>query len=402
VASTLAFNTALTQIEQALHRVIRWKLLTVTATVADVPTLRAYATQSSSGNALPEFTAVFVTSIGFRVEWVSSSTAADDGATVFQPTDVAAGIRGRWLITSSTSTSGYLAAVNYWQGETKKSEFKQRILAVTPSVAILWESSDNDPRSTVPGAIYDYPCRFSLWCVDSNLRDHYEAMLGSAYSYDTAHPGAMQIVGDIKKLLADENKRLVAGTSTSNALDFAGGVKLITLGGEDVEDADLAERWIVLSLGIEVIGSVENPDASSDHVAVTSVYVQPNLTELHAQSKFDSANYVVSGYLFSAQSGFTQTPTSGSAVVASLAVASAPAPHTFSAQSDTYCDLKPDGTLVYLVTQNGGAVPAATAGALRLGVVITDSLGITQYQPIAANSAAWGSSNKVIPHPNVQ
>ena len=403
MASSLAFATALSQIEQALHRVIRWKLLALTTTVADVPTLRAYATQTASGNALPEYAAIFVSSLGtagLRVEWISSSTAADDGATVFRPTDtVATNAAGRWLVTTSTTATGYLSAVNYWQGESKKEEFKSRILAVTPSVAIVWESSDNDPRSTVSGAIYDYPCRFSIWCVDQNLRDHYEAMLGSAYSYDAAHPGAMRIMGDVKQLLANENKRLVVGSSTGNALDMAGGIKTISVGGEDVEDADLAERWIVLSLGVEVIGSVENPDVASEHVAVTSVYVQPNLTELHGASKFDLANYVTSGYLFAPQAGFTATPTPGVATIASISVASSPVARTFAAASDTYCDLLPSGTIAYVAVGNGGGVPAVTATALRLGLVVTDSLGIIEYDPIAATSIAWGGNNKIIPHP---
>lgn len=397
--TALAFNTALSQIEQALHRVIRWKLLALTATVADVAALRAFVTQTASGNALPEFAAVFVTSLGYRVEWISSSLTADDGASVFKPNDVGAGVKGRWHITTSKQTGGYLVAVNYWQGETKKSEYKQRILAAAPSVSILWESSDNDPRSTVPGAIYDYPCRFSIWCVDTNLRDHYEAMLGSAYAYDAAHPGAMQIVGDVKKLLSDENKRLVTGTQTCNALDFGGGVKLILVGGEDVEDADLAERWIILSLGVEVLGSIENPDDPSEHVDVTEVYVQPNLTDLNAQSEFDPLNYVVSGYLFVPQSGLTQAPTTGSAKIAGVAVSSSPIAHVFTAYSDTFCDLKPDGTIAYQVAPNGGAEPALTASALRIGKVVTDSLGILEYVPIAATLAAFGDAWKVIPQP---
>lgn len=401
--ATLAFSSALIQIERALHRVIRWKLLALTSTVATAAALRAVTTRGSDGtaNGLPEFAAVFVTSLGVRVEWISAATNADDAATWFKPTD-AGSEPGRWQVTTSTETGGYLVAVNYWQGETKREEFKQRILAAAPSVAILWESSDNDPRSTIPGAIYDYPCRFSIWCVDTNLRDHYEALLGSAYSYDSAHPGAMQILGDVKKALADENKRRVAGSSTGDALGLEGGVKVIKVGGEDVEDADLAERWIVLSLGVEVIGSIENPDADSEHVAVTSVYVQPKRTVLNQQSEFDDENYVQSGYLFTPQSGLTQTPTTGSAIIAGAVVASSPASRTFAALSDTYCDLNANGAITYVAVVNGGAVPDVTDDALRLGCVVTDSLGIVEYRPIAAVSAAWGSPYRAYPEPDVE
>jgi hypothetical protein len=264
----LSFNTALREIERSLHRAIRWQLLALAGTVSTVADLRAVGTQSNGQSATPPFTPYFVSAVGLRYEWSRASVDLDDGVKVIQPADVAAGAPGRWLRTTSSSTGGYLVAVNFWQGETKKAEFQSRVFSVSPSVAIIWESSDNDPRSTTPGAIYDYPCRFSIWCIDENLRPDYEAFFGSPYDFDVLHPGAIQILGDVKQLLADENKRLVqAGDPDSGILSLSGGAKIVKVLGEDVEDADLAERVMVLSLGIEVIGSIENPDSPAEHQA---------------------------------------------------------------------------------------------------------------------------------------
>ena len=400
--AALSIRSALGQIEQALHRVLRWKLLALRATVADLPALRALSTQASGANGTPEFTPVFVTSTGTRWEWISSSLVADDGVSTVKPTDVAVTAAGRWIATTSTTQTGYLAAVNYWQGETRKKEFQARILASRPSIAIVWESADNTERSTVPGAIYDYPCRFSIWCVDENLRDGYQAIFGSAYTYDANHPGAIAILGDVKKTLADENKRQVgAGSVTCNALDFAGGVKVIVIGAEDVEDADLAERVIVLSLGVEVIGSVENPDAAAEHQTITSVYGQAEIVELHQQATLDPKNCLTSlgAYQFSPQMGLAATPTAGAALIANVAVSSSPAMNTFAAFTDTYCDLNPNGTFTYVAVTNRNAAPALTVGALRVGVVITDGAGIIAFQLIAATAANFGAANRFVPVP---
>lgn len=406
--AVLSIRTALAQVEQAVHRVLRWKLLALRTTLADVATLRAYATQAGGANATQEYTPIFVTSTGVRWEWISSSTATDDGVTTAQPSDVSAGTPGRWRATTSTATGGYLTAVNYWQGESTKKEYQVRILADRPSIAIVWESSDNDPRSTIPGAIFDYPCRFSIWCVDENMRPNYEAFFGSGYGYDSNHPGAITILGDAKKVLADENKRQVGGSlttgglsSVSNCLDLAGGAKVIEIDSERVVEADLAERVFVLSLAIEVIASVENPDDATEHVAVTSLYGQPRIGELHGQSSIDTDNCLTSigAYAFSPQLGFTAAPQSGTAFIDGVAVSSAPAAHTFSSLSDTYCDLNPDGTLTYATVDNENPAPSVTTGALRVGVVTTSATSITAFVYIASLLANYGGPNQIAPAP---
>lgn len=398
----LLIGTALTQIEQALHRLLRRRLLVLTATVADVAALRAYPTQAASGSGLREFSQVGVTAFNRRYEWQSGVAAADNGLAVIRPADVDPTATGRWLLTDArASVPGYVTAVNFWQGETKKSEFKTRILAETPSLAIMFESADSTARSTVPGAIYDYAVRFSVWCADTNLRDHYEALLGSAYSFDAGHPGAMTLLGDAKKALADENKRRMPGAEVGNALDLEGGVKFIAMGSEDVEDADLAERWILMSLGIEVLASVENPDDDDEHQRITSVYVDPQLTHLNAADAFDPSNFVVSGLQVAPQTGLLATPSQGIAYVGGNKLHVTPTAASFPPDGDTYLDVYQDvgqtGAVNLRSVARGLPAPAVTPEALRVARIVTDSLGIVDYEPIAPTSNDFGGPYQVLP-----
>jgi hypothetical protein len=403
MASSLLLRTALTQLEQALHRVIRWKLLSLRATLANPAALRVLATLGASNtSAVSPFTAVYVTSLAARVEWSEASSATDNGTTVFKPADRTTAQRGRWLITESTETSGYLRSVNFWDGETNKEQLQARIFAARPSVAIVWERSENDARSTIPGAIYDYNAEFTIWCIDENLRPRYEAIFGSDVASESGHPGVIAILGDVKKALADENKKIVDTNSDSGPLSLGGGVKVIAIGDEAMEDADLDGRVMIMSLKVTVHASVENGDDDSEHVAVTSVYVQPWLTNLHQQTEWDPANYIVSGYLFETQTGLTAAPLPGSARLSSGSISSTPIAHTFSEYTDTYCDLRSGGTITYTAASNNGSAPDTISGALRLGVVVTDSIGITAFEPIAAQSAAFGDPQRVIPEPDAE
>lgn len=390
----LAFRTALSQIMAALARTLRLKLQT-RLTVANITALRAVTTVGASNTkTFRPGDPVYVTSVGEVYEWSPTTTTADNGSSVIRPTDVSASLPGRWLETTSTVSLGYLKAVNFWQGETKKTEFQARIYAARPSVAIVFESAENDPRSTVPGAVYDYTCRFSMWCIDENMRPDYEAFFGSGYTGETtAHPGAIAVMGDVKKALADENKRL------EDKLDLDGGIKVIKLGQEDVEDADLAERVMVLSLGVEVIASVDNPDSDDEHQEMTSLYVQPQLGQLHAEDELDRDNVVVTGYRFAPQMGLTATPEDGTAIVDGTEVSTTAAAHTFGAGVDCYIDVDNTGALTFTEVSNDHDEPDQADGTLRVGRVVTDASGIVRFEYIAATLRDFGDAFRVIPEP---
>lgn len=399
----LTFRRALAEIEQALVRALRLGLCE-RLTFADTIEARAFNGLGPSGtHRIPTDRLAYVTGAGYAYEWSPTSTATDgggSGSAVIKPSDIAPSAPGRWLRTSSTVSSGYIKAVNYWQGETARQEFQSRIYAAQPSVAVVWEGSDHRSRSTIPGAIYDYPVTFSVWCVDNNLRPNYQAMFGPTHTGDSAHPGVISILGDVKSVLADENKKTyIAGSTTSGILGLGGGVKVVQLGAEAMEDADLAERVMVLSLSVTVVASVENPDEASEHFTATSVYMQPNLTELHDQTELDADNCVIEGLAFTPGASLTAAPSNGAAMIAGVEVwsPSGPPAHTFTAERDTYYDFKTDGTFVYKPTMRDGAAPSVTANAIRVGVVTTDSLGIVSARYIAAVSGPFGDPYKAAP-----
>ena len=389
---SLQLRTALTQIEQAIARALRLALQ-VRTQAADVAAVRALPVLGDGGTmATRAGTLVYVSGLGVNVEWSKTSTAADDGATVFRPSEVSADVPGRWLITTSRVQTGYVRAVNFWQGETRKKEFQARILAERPSLAIVWETGKNDPRSTTPGAIFDYPCEFSVWCIDENMRPDFEAFFGSDLPFDVPHPGVLAMLGDVKKILADENKRRVDQNAPNGGpLGLHGGVKLLQIGAEDIEDADIGLGYLVASLGVVAIGSIENPDADEEHTSVDGIAVQQRITELHGEESFDPRNYLVDGYSVAPQFGLTTTPQPGHAVVGGVAVASAPSAITFAAEADTYLFLAVDGSLHRVAVGRELPPPAAMPGALLVGVVSTDSSGVVAFRYLTATSPNFGS-----------
>lgn len=387
----LTLATALTNIEQALQRVIRLDLQQRRSAVATIAALRAVPAQGASGPAIKDGDPLrYVTAVGACYDWSAFSSAVDNGTSVIRPTDIDAGKPGRWLLTTSTVTSGYLKSVILWNGEFRRKEFESRIYADRPCVAIMWEGSRNAQRSTVAGAIFDYEARFTILCVSANLRDEQQTVYGSAISAEAAaDPGAVTILGAVKKTLADENKR------ADEKLDLGGSVKQINLGEEGIEDVDLDERRAIISLDVSVMCSIENADdAATEHKDVDAIYAQAHRVVLNEQAEFDDDNYVASGYTFAA-GALTQTPASGSAVVGGITVSSAPAQRTFGARTDTYRDLKLDGTFAYHEVANGLDEPDVTTGALRVGVTVTDSTSVIYDRMIAATKAAIGPNNEI-------
>jgi len=59
---------------------------------------------------------------------------------------------------------------------------------------------------------------------------------------------------------------------------------------------------------------------------------------------------------------------------------------TFAATSDTYRDLKPDGTWTYVAVAAGSKPPPVTSGALRVAVTTTDGASITGDRFLCSSS----------------
>ncbi len=251
--SDLDFSTALSLIERTLRDAIVVAYgKRLTGACADIVALRARVTRGAGQSyALTDGALLFVVSKGVCYKWSTFSLAADDGDLIVKPTD--AGTAGRWLKTTSTSQTGYLRNVILHNGDFDDEILEERIFAQSPCVAVHFNGEEHVPLSQVPGALYDYRARFQLWSVSRNYRQGDEAAVGSQVAAEaSADPGAMQIHGDLKNLLA------------GNDLGIEG-VKYIEIQGGGVERANLADRVFIFYLDLEVRATVSPPsDAGSE------------------------------------------------------------------------------------------------------------------------------------------
>jgi phage gp37-like protein len=407
--STLSLRTALTQIERAVQFTIILGLQKRPAAVASIAALRAVASRSPGGSVqLLQFDLQPVTEPLSVWLWYPYSTAADNDSTVVQPSDVPVGEPGRWLIADNPQKfaphpdvdpvperldeiqSGYLNRVILWNGEFKRKEFEERILAYRPCVAIAWNASQNNQAGTYAGNITEYPASFEILICSQNLRPEQESIYGGGTAADTAEdPGAIRILGDVKQLLADAGKY--------DPILAQAGIQRVVLGDEDMVDVDLAERKAVLSLMVKVEATIINIDPPSEVIDLDGIDTQPELTQLNDADEFDPDNYVVTYGSFAITPGFglSATPAEGSAYVDGTLVDAYAAPlHTFDANSDTYRDLviDPDDgpEFVYVTVQAGCDEPDVTADALRVAVTTTSATSITADRYLAAVSTTFG------------
>lgn len=407
--ATLSIRTALTQIERAVQQTIALGLQKRAAAAADITALRAVASRSPGGSVqLLQFDLQPVTSPLSVWLWYPYSTATDNGTSVVEPDDVPTGEPGRWIITDDQQAfapdpdtnpvpvrldqiqSGYLTRVILWNGEFRRKEFEERILAYRPCVAIAWQQSDPKQAGTYAGNITEYPATFEILVCSQNLRPEQESFYGGGTAADTAEdPGAIRILGDIKQLLADAGKY--------SPILAQPGIQRVVLGAEDVVDVDLAERKAIVSLMVTVEATVMNVDPPSQLVDLDAIDTQPELTHLNAATEFDPDNYVVTFGSFAITPGFglSATPAVGSAYVGGVLVNAYAAPlRTFTAGSDTYRDLIVDPDtgpeFVYVTVPAGTDEPDVTTDALRVAVTTTSSTSITVDRYLAAVATTFG------------
>jgi hypothetical protein len=383
--AALLITTALTQVEQALRDAI---LLgygrRLTPAAADTTALKAMASNARSYNDLR-----YVTSKGYVYEWSPYSTATDDGDAVLKPTDNPTA--GRWLKTASTATTGYLRAVELYEGESDAVAILSRLSGVKPAVVIVFDGADHVPKSQIAGALYDWRPGFNLWCVSSNLRPQHQTAVGSDLSAEAAaDPGTNRLVGDLKKLLA------------GNSLGLTG-VRWVEIGREERAYTNLGDRLMVYTLRVKVLGTIENPDDPADLTSITSMEVQRGIVDLNEQASVTKSTDPLDAAALPLLTGvadgaihvpvgasLTQTITAGRASIAGTVVNYTGAAHTFAASVDTYRDLSTAGALTFVAVAHGNDEPAVTANCLRIGCTVTDASGVTSDRYICATVNTFG------------
>src|SRR5579871_5678573 len=241
--SDLAMRTALSQIERALVDAIAFAYKVRRPVAANIAAMASVPSKPLADQDLQ-----FVTSEGVTFKFVKLSTATPDGVNTVIPNDVPATAGGRWLRTTSTVQSGYLRAVQLYDGGENDEEILNRIIAQRPAVLVKWVASESRDLSVERGALYGYRADFEAWCISYNLRPQAQAILGSDVAVEAlADPGANQIVGDVRAT--------VAGSDLGQA-----GVSYCSPTKERKLVDDLGQRTFVYSLGISVFATIHQPD----------------------------------------------------------------------------------------------------------------------------------------------
>ncbi len=369
----LLIDRSLEQIEQALLETAILGLKARIGSVADLDTLRAIPAMGSSGTPVQrEYALYYVTSEGNVFWWKQASALADDGATVIKPVDVTT--TGRWTKATSsvifegdniaTIETGILRNVILHNGDFSIESLNKRIFAHRPCLAIHFLDEEHKPISQINGALYDYRVKFELWSVTRNYRDENEAALGSDVAAELAiDPGVLRVHGKVKKLFT--------GETLGNP-----GIKLINPTEGRLELGDQEERVFVMALGIEIFGSIHNPEAAKEIRAIDGIDVQRYTSQANAAKVYSESNMVTLGLYVNPGTGYSKAVAAGTAVIDGAPVTVLEEIHAFSDSMDTYRDLSPLGEWTFVEVARNQTPPDPASGFLRVGLTVTDSAGV--------------------------
>jgi hypothetical protein len=377
--TALAIDTCLTQIEQALQTTILVGL-GKRITVATNAAIQGLDSESMKHGKL-----AYSTAGGYVWRFNRYSTAAA-ASTVLVPTD--APTAGRWERTTSTSATGYLTAVELYEGEAGAQDILTRFKQQKPCVVINWLGNEWTPRSLVPGALFAYRPRFALWAVSGNLRGEGQAITGSQVTSEaTRDPGANRIIGDLRELLAGSD------------LD-QDGVQYVYLGRESrvvsSNAPNMHDRLMVYSIEIEVRASVHHPDTDLVTLDTSGGFrAQYNLMNTDLDLTFDDDNYVTSGMTVPIGAGLTKTIAAGTMYFDGESLSVASASKTFTASKWTWRDVNENGVYTYTETEIGAEAPTLDDDLIRIGVTETDAAGVAFDRVLAAAEIPVWSVNQI-------
>ena len=376
-------------IEKELTQVLRLAFLR-RGTVADLAALAALDVGRYS-----DLDLVFVTSESRVYQLSLLSGAASSPPDVITPgTPTSKYPRARWLRVTSGATygpnagaplhgrsQGILRAVALYAGEGGADAQHALCMGTVPSLMIDEDGESVSPLSAgYPGSLYRVELRFALMIFTADLRGAPDSILSTTAGAESpAH-----IIGQIRKVLAG-----MSGDSLGLE-----GVDRIEIGDAVLVGEDATERKYVYSAGLTVLAFVVNPDEDLSGLVIDA---EPQLSDSPPMGRFDPSNFIALGYFLSPVASLTGQIEPGVATVAGAAVASSPAPHTFTADRDTYVDLNGDGSVTYSEVPLDADPPAQAAGTLRLGAARTDSTGITAWTTLCSVAQTFRSSYQVAP-----
>lgn len=385
MSNPLDIRTYITQVSQALVETID---LAYRYRYPEAQNLQELAALPSLP--LPHRALRFVVEEGVCYRLIVPSTLAHNPPHVIQPIDRPK--NGRWIRTYSTVTlgpdyrrplhrvrNGYARAVQQYQGE--EGEELEKIFGQWPGFLVEWVQDDLSTKSTVPGGRYWSPMQFVIHAMFRDFRQGNEALEGINLPSDPV-PGINRMIGDIRYLLANSDLGLGPGVQYC---EIQGSAKIV--------QQDLAQRAFVAEIPIQVLASVHRAD--EDLIPLEEVWIQEQLADTRGLAIFDQQNYVHKGYRFDWGNGFTESPSSGIALINGQLVASSPGPWTFAPNKDTYRDLGIDGRLRYNEVEVGEVAPLQEDGTLRIGYTRTDSYGITNDFLLCCTLEDYGDPYRV-------
>lgn len=370
----LDMRTALTQIEVALkNNLLQSFGKRISPSAATITALKAFPSKDLKGDEL-----YYVTSKGLVYQFSRDSSVADDGNLTIQPADLPT--TGRWLQTSNTTVTGYARQVRVHLGDESYQSFLKRGIAARPSIHIVYDGTRQIERSLSRGALYMMISSYRIVCISSSFRFAAQAIEGSDIPSEFANdPGTHDMIGDVNTLLAGFD----LGLSSI-------GVQYCLPTSEKFKTAEIGGRLFIEEQSYNVYYSVHQPDTGVGTVidSLSGITVQRQL--VGGMQPLDPLNYVSSGLTTPTGASLTQTITAGSAFIAGNPVSVNATSHTFGANVDTYRDLTPSGSWLFVAVPHGQSPASPQAGAMRIGVTVTDGANVIWDSRIASSKVNYG------------
>lgn len=355
----LSILTANTQVEVALQTTIALGIQK-RITFATVALLKALPSVTVNHLALAYTTATA------QVWQFNRFSQAAASSSVLVPDD--APTAGRWLLTASTSSSGYLNIVTLYDGEPDEDSVLQWLFGQVPNVIIVWEGDDYTPKSGgSPGALYRVPMRFSIWAISRNLRGQQQGITGSQIASEAAvDPGVNRILGDLRRYLAGSDLN-------------QDGVNYVEIVSADrVLSSKTKNRGHVYRLSVVAYTTIHNTVADdADNPAVALDRVDAAL-EWARQPGADASvypdDYLISGALIvSGPNTLDGVWSSGTAVIGGASVAFGVGEYTMPGTGATFRYIDAAGDWYFAEGDATGELPPLpTAGAVLIGCTITE------------------------------
>lgn len=397
----LDIRVAQTVLENAIRDAILLAMGERLPAVANVAGLRAIITigETTSTRTNDDLAVIVVGGlVTASYRWSATSAAADNGGSVVRPNDVPSTQPGRWLQWSSTLrfspvvggpsfylhelASGVLQRVIILDRSMDHDEIAALIQGRVPSVVIEATGDSPNDLTMQTGYRWDTLYEFKVSTIAQNLRDYREHAQDSPFPTDEPMVmGANTIDGFIKGLLS--------GSSLFSVVD---GIRNVQIGHGENWFSEFGQRRVIRSHAFLFQVTEENPNAPNDFGPAEEAVLQAELTDAHdAPLPFDATTYLIDGMIVGTGPGLAKTVSAGNAVLDEIPVAYAGQLRTFGAYSDTYRDLLPAGTMVFVEVAKEAEEPAVTATATRIGVTSTDGSGVVSDRFIVATRAPYGN-----------